>query len=258
MGQVISFSEFDRYHGSISDSKSSIGTLIDTNILVSLSYEVKSNHEEVVGFFSKIESLGIKYYATVNTKAEFLDFHRRLLMTENLRDMIDPSSKWKIASSAKAQIQVQSGQLTRREQQGGDPIFTDTQIKKIKSSFSAGRHSGQSGWLSLCSSLLTGRLQETEAALLEHGIEYISQHESSQTDLFQKRIDWPGARSLSEQTCLSISDSMILNALQCSRFPFMISSDFDIGYAALASLEIKDVVVPDSLAKKYREYHFDH
>lgn len=49
---------------------------------------------------------------------------------------------------------------------------------------------------------------------------------------------------------------MILNAFQCSRFPFIVSADFDLGYAALASKILKDVVMPDRIAKKYREYHF--
>ena len=60
-----------------------------------------------------------------------------------------------------------------------------------------------------------------------------------------------------EATCLGLADAMIINAFQCSRFPFIISSDFDIGYAVLASKELKDVVMPDSVAKKYRDYHFD-
>ncbi|OFZ19587.1 MAG: hypothetical protein A2Z20_06425 [Bdellovibrionales bacterium RBG_16_40_8] len=68
-------------------------------------------------------------------------------MTENLLDMIDSSSAWRFPAKAKAQIQYQSGQLKRREQLGGDPIFTDSQIKSIKSSFSAKRFSGHDGWL---------------------------------------------------------------------------------------------------------------
>jgi len=49
---------------------------------------------------------------------------------------------------------------------------------------------------------------------------------------------------------------MILNAFQCSRLPFIVSTDFDIGYAVLASKGLKDVVMPDSVAKKYRDYRF--
>ena len=49
---------------------------------------------------------------------------------------------------------------------------------------------------------------------------------------------------------------MILNVFQCGQFPFIVSCDFDIGYAVLASGAMKEVVMPDSVAKKYREYHF--
>ena len=91
----------------------------------------------------------------------------------------------------------------------------------------------------------------------DRGVQYISQHDELQKELFHTIIDWPGAIELSEQTSLGLADAMILNAAQCSRFPFIISSDFDIGYAALASSELKNVVVPDSVAKKYRSYHFE-
>ncbi|MGK5085147.1 hypothetical protein WDW37_17810 [Bdellovibrionota bacterium FG-1] len=85
---------------------------------------------------------------------------------------------------------------------------------------------------------------------------YISQHQAPQKDLFSNSIDWPAARTISEQSCLRLSDAMVLNAFQCSRFSFMVSTDFDVGYAALASNELKDVVMPDSVAKVYRDYHF--
>jgi len=34
-------------------------------------------------------------------------------------------------------------------------------------------------------------------------------------------------------------------------------SDGSVGYAALASKELQDVVMPESVARKYREYHFE-
>jgi hypothetical protein len=187
-----------------------------------------------------------------------LDFYRRFIMTQNLRDAVDIYSSFKLTANAKTQIQYQSGQLRRREQShGSDPVFNDTQIKAIKSAFSAGYFSGNTGWLSLCNSVLADQLEVAETALSDYGVEYISQHELSQKDFFQKKIDWPDARKIAEHTCLGLSDAMILNAFQCSHFPFIVSSDFDIGYAVLASKELKDVVMPDSVAKKYRDYHFD-
>ena len=262
MGKVVPFSEFKAYYSAIrSNGDFAKGAILDTNILISLTYEVKTNHEEVATFFQEClapeRDQGFRFFTTVNTRSEFLDFNRRLVMTENLRDVIDEKSEWKIPARAKTQIQYQSGQLKRREQQGGDPVLNDTQIKTIKSTFSAEKFSGNAGWLTLCYDFLADRLDEFEGHLSAYGVEYISQHESAQRDLFQKKIDWPEAKRIAETTCLGLSDAMIINAFQCSRFPFIVSSDFDIGYAVLASKELKDVVMPDSVAKKYRDYHFE-
>lgn len=261
MGQVIPFSEFASYFAAIRLDKAVQGTILDTNILISLTYEVKSNHEEVMAFLmdhlAPMRDGGFRLFTTVNTRSEFLDFNRRLLMTENLRDAIEDKSSWKIPAKAKTQIQYQSGQLKRRETQGGDPVFNDTQIKAIKSAFSAGKFSGNASWLTLCEDFLSGQLEFAETNLANMGVEYISQHEESQKEFFHTKIDWPGAKWIAEATCLGLSDAMIINAFQCSRFPFLVSTDFDIGYAVLASKGLKDVVMPDSVAKKYRDYHFD-
>ena len=262
MGLVVPFSEFKAYFAAIRGKPDFVrGTILDTNILISLTYEMKKNHEEVAAFFQEClvpeRDHGFHIFTTVNTRSEFLDFYRRLVMTENLRDVIDEKSTWKIPAKAKAQIQYQSGQLKRREQQGGDPVFNDTQVKTIKSTFSAENFSGNAGWLTLCEDFLELRLDEFEDHLAAYGIEYISQHEPTQKDLFQKKIEWPDAKRIAESTCLGLSDAMTINAFQCSRFPFVVSSDFDLGYAVLASKELKDVVMPDSVARKYRDYHFE-
>lgn len=259
MGRVIAFSEFTSYMKDLSKGTSEFvrGTILDTNILISLTYEIKSDNDAVIDFVDGLEDHRIKLFTTVNTRSEYLDFNRRMTMTERLRGMLAEGSKWKISSVARAQIQSQSGQLTRTEQHGGDPVFSDRQLKKIKSAFSAGNHSGNAGWLKLCDAVLSGELDRAEEDLNIRGINYFSQHEPLQKDYFHTKIEWPEAKRLAEVTCLGLSDAMIINAFQCSRFPFMVSRDFDIGYAVLSSKELKDVVVPDSVAKKYRNYHFD-
>lgn len=257
MGRVIAFSEFTPYLKTILRGDYAQGTILDTNILISLTYEIKSDFDEVNDFVDRLIDERFLLFTTVNTKSEFLDFQRRLFMTEHLRGSIESEAGWKISSASRAQIQVQSGQLKRSEQQGADPVFSDRQLKKIKSAFSAGNHSGHQGWMKLCEGVLSGRLDEAEAALSRNGIQYISQHEPNQKDLFLKKIDWPDAKRIAELTCLGLSDAMILNAFQCSRFPFIVSADFDLGYAALASKEMRDVIMPDSVAKKYRDLHFD-
>ena len=50
---------------------------------------------------------------------------------------------------------------------------------------------------------------------------------------------------------------MILNAFQCSHCPFIVSMDFDVGYAVLADARSKDTIMPDRLAAEYCHYHFN-
>lgn len=263
MGRVVSFSEFAQYRKELNARPEfSSGTIFDTNILIALHYENSRLNDEVGDFFQNhllpAKTSGFKFYTTVNTRSEFLDFARRLLMTEHLVDLADVPRGLRIPQAAKTQIQYQHGLVLKRQRDhGSDPVYADSQIKKIKSVFSAGRHSGQSGWLELCDAIMQGKLDRFEDDLNAFGIQYISQHEPSQTNLFSKKIDWPEAKRISEKTCLGLSDSMIINAFQCSRFPFMVSADFDIGYSVLASNELRDVVMPDSVASKYRTFHFD-
>ena len=133
---------------------------------------------------------------------------------------------------------------------------SDVQLKKIKKEFSAGPHSGQLAWLEFCEEFLSGRLQELERDLRDSGIEYVSQNEPSQSHLFHTKIDWPEAMEISEKTGVSFSDSMILNAFQCSSCPFIVSMDFDVGYAVLADPRMKDAIMPDRIANEFRHYHF--
>ena len=233
MGAVVPFSDLPDYLKRIekAESRPIKATILDTNVLITAAYEVRDEHGDVTRMLDTLVSNGYRLFATVNTKAEFLEFQRRLILTENLLDSIDENSKVKLPKSARARILSLKGTVSSAT--ASDPekdfIFSDPQLKKIKKEFSAGDHSGQSGWLELCRLFLAGRIRSAESELADRGIEYISQHESSQKDLFHARIDRPLAVLLSEKTGVSFSDSMILNAFQWSRCPFIVSMDFDVG-----------------------------
>lgn len=126
---------------------------------------------------------------------------------------------------------------------GADPVFSDGQLKNIKRAFSAGQE------------ILSGRLHETEGLLDARGIEYMSPHDTT-GEVFEKQLEWDEAIKISEATNISMSDAMILNALQSTKCPFIVSLDFDIGYAALSSSGMKDVIMSDENAKGFRDYHF--
>ncbi len=260
MGRVIPFSQFERYlQVKAAEPGYCPGTILDTNILVSLTYEVKKDHDEVLGFLSSIEHYELPYYSTVTTRSEYLDFHRRLRLTEKLLDVAADDGQLRLSRAERAEIKTKEGLLNSRikRKPGSDPVFSDSDLKDIKKVFSAGAFSGNAGWLAICDAAMRGWLEATETRLTEYGVTYISQHDEAQKPLFHKRIDWPEARSISESSGLGLSDSMILNALRCSRFAFAVSTDFDLGYAVLADINgTKDVVMPDSKAAEYKGYHF--
>lgn len=259
MGQVIPFSEVNGYIDSLHASDAAVHAILDTNILAALTYEVKPNHEKVTDLMFQLESKGVGLFATVNTKQEFVDFHRRLLLTENLLDITDAHSKVKIHREAKQQIQrAHASIMSRHKTHGSDPIFSDTQIKDIKREFSAGSHSGHMGWLSFCVVYLKLQLLDIEQRLEDRGITYLSPNDSTQAAYFTTSpLRWPDAIGLVCHTGISMTDAMILNCLRSSTCQFVVSTDFDLGFAVLADATFnKAVVMPDDMCREFRHYHF--
>lgn len=53
--------------------------------------------------------------------------------------------------------------------------------------------------------------------------------------------------TLSEETGLGSNDAMILNVLDSSTFPLVISADYDLAYGVLKLQNNKTILVPDSI-----------
>jgi hypothetical protein len=257
MGAVFSFAESKKYFASLKPAP--LRAILDTNILASLTYEVKSDHEVVSYLISELSALGVEFFATVNTKQEFLDFHRRVILTENLIDIADAGSKVNIPKSAKLEIQSANASMkSKTAKSGGDPIFNDTQIKKIKAEFSAGNHSGHLGWLKFCEAYLNPKLSMIEDGLEEIAVTYLSPNEPAQASYFTAKLEWKEAVAMTKLAGQSMTDSMILNCLKNSICQVVITTDFDMGFAMLADKSLNKVaIVPDEMSKEFKHYHFN-
>lgn len=257
MGRLIAFSELEDYLQQLDSGDSIVkASILDTNIIISSTYEIKRDYDEVIEVLDRISAAGYRMLTTVNTRSEFLEFQRRLILTENLLDSIAPTSNLNLSKSARAAIQSSKGILAVAQGRGSDPVFGDRTIKEIKKAFSAGSHSGYRGWMAISELFLKGQLEQADQLLAERGIEYLSQNASNQKHLFHKLIDWPEANRISEETGMGFFDAMILNALFCSVCPFILSSDFDIAYAIRAANTDKVAVVPDDIVREFRFFHF--
>lgn len=258
MGRVIPFSDLKNHLTHLKKANAPKGTILDTNVLISSSYELSPDSEEVSKILDILGDEDYRLFATVNTRSEYLEFQRRLILTEALFDSIDEYSELRITSRVRAKIQTLKGSLKTSVSSDPDKleVFNEVQLKKIKREFSAGPHSGQKGWLEICDTYLKNQIAIADQDLFDRGVEYISPNDRAQTELFEKNINWLDAITLCENSGTSFSDSMILNALKSSKLLFIVTLDFDIGYAALSDPNMKDVVVPDRLFKEFKSYHF--
>ena len=62
------------------------GFLVDTNILVSATYDLDKFHDDSADFIEKIINKNIPLYCNVNIRSEFLEIHRRILFSEAILD----------------------------------------------------------------------------------------------------------------------------------------------------------------------------
>jgi len=67
--------------------------------------------------------------------------------------------------------------------------------------------------------------------------------------LSSKKITWENAISICSDIGAGFSDSMILNALQCTTLPFAISLDSDLAYSVMSNPSLKDVLMPDEVVE---------
>lgn len=249
MGQVIPFSEIDIY---LENLKNKNGCLVDTNFLIALSEEHHPFNEDAQFLFEKLAEHEIKLYCTLTNRTEFIDFQRKLIITETLMGMLSPVSKWKISAATRKLLNTQKGWIDNLAKEDELPLLTDKRIKDCKKEFLPKTQSGQIGWIEICKEFLTGQLLEVWNTLSESlQLNYIEMRTGESDRYFAKPLEWEKMYSLAEETCLASSDAMILNVLNSSVFPFMISADYDMAYGVLKGSESKTILVPDALFRRH-------
>lgn len=245
MGRCLPFSEIDIY---LREGSKPSGCLADTNFLVAIGDKDHHFYEDAQFFFEKLASYDIPISVSVSARAEFIDYKRRVIVTEALMGMLVPTSKWQISSVVREVLKKQKGWIDNQADLESEPYLTDARIKLCKQTFLPKNHSGQIGWLRFCLEYLDGRLVKAWDQLVDDLIlNYVDMRAEDSKFLFRKDLLWTEMYRLSEETALGSQDAMILNLLNSSVFPFVVTSDFDLAYSVLASTEEKVAFVPDNL-----------
>jgi hypothetical protein len=247
LGICLPFSEIDKYLSTLSGD---IGCLADTSFLIAIADEEHHFHDDALFLQEKLANYDVRIFVSVTARSEFIDFHRRVIISETLMDMLAPSSKWRISAAVREVLRKQKGWIDNqmRSEDAGEPYLTDSRIKLCKQIFLPKSQSGQIGWTELCREYLSGRLLSAWTEIVDAlQLNYIDMRSTDSAELFRKPLQWESMYRLAEESALGSQDAMILNLLDSSVLPFVVTMDFDLAYGAMLSSQDKGALVPDNL-----------
>lgn len=249
MGTALPFSDIDVFLQQVDGSK---GCLIDTNLLIALNDSEHAFHDDAAFLIERLAQHDVPIYATVTARSEFIDYQRRVIVTEYLMDVYAQASKWKISNSTRDVLKSQRGWLDNELGRDREAVLTDSRIKECKQAFKPKEHSGQIGWVKFCQEFLLGKLlahwnQISEVLRLR----YIDMRSDDTKALFRKDLRWEDMYRLMEESAMGSGDAMIVNVLDCSVLPFAVTADYDLAYGTLLSTDDKTILVPDSLYRRH-------
>lgn len=256
MSQVLPFSSIDQYLKCL--KAPAAGCLVDTQFLIAATEELHPFFEDAGFLFEKLAEYQIPVFTTVTTRSEYVDIRRRFIITEALMGMLASSSKWKISANVQKVLRAQKTWIDTQAAKDSLPLLTDTRIKDCKECFMPRTQSGQIGWVQLCHEYLDGQLLDAWNVLVDKlKLNYLDMRSENVSELIPDKLAWEKMYAISEKTCLSSSDSMLVNVLYSSNFPFVVSADFDIAYSVLADSGDKTALIPDNLHyKKIKSLRF--
>ena len=236
-----------------------LNIIIDSNILIANFDQDHTNHKLVSEFIDELEACAeVNYFTTVTTKAEYLDYQRRRLLTEGIFSLSSLPNVELLTDSKQViyQMKMRRGKRVADEAKrvGHDEenfnssvnYLRDSELKEVKKSFRARDVQNEIGWLKLCELFLVNNIEEQEI-LIDEFCTYLSAHDEKQAHLFNNRkIEWKNATSLSATTGMGYSDALILNMFSETNMDYIITLDYDLVYAVSVCAKDKTVVLPDS------------
>ena len=131
MSEVLGYSEFL----STLNKKPSLkhGLIVDTNVLISATYDSDNFFEPTAQFFDYLIEQEIPIYCNVSVRAEFLEIHRRIIFTEALIDFFRDIDRTLLPTDVSAQLGKWSANNKRRIDEQRPPLrLSEADIKKIK------------------------------------------------------------------------------------------------------------------------------
>lgn len=226
------------------------GVVVDTNVLISATYDSDIFYDETKEFLSFIAEHAIPLFCNVNVRAEFLEIHRRIIFSEALFDFNDAIEKAKLPIPLASQLGKWSKSNKTRKSQGKPPLrLSEADLKWVKLELMKIKDSKKDLWAVLCDSRIGNKLSYLwEKTIEELGLNFLSLRKEDQAQHLSEAPDWDATIQLIEQHGVSSADAMILNMFLVSKFDALITSDIEVALT-LRRLNPPDKIcfIPDAI-----------
>lgn len=211
-----------------------LGIIIDTNILVSATYDLDIFHEQAFDFLGLIIEEEIPVYCNVNVRAEFLEAHRRIIFSEAILDFEEDCNKSLLPAELASLLTNYKNRVLRRrrERPESPPVkLSEAEIKEFKILMVKVQGTKNNLWTELCEEKIDNKLDmvwdNTANAL---GLNFLSLRQEEREKHLNEKPEWGDVTRLMSKHGVSSSDAMILNMFFVSKFEVIASSDKDIGF----------------------------
>ena len=206
------------------------GIMVDTNILVSATYDFDVFFEKTNDLLNLIVENNIPLYCNVNVRAEFLEIQRRIAFTEALLSFEAVTKRSSLSVELSKRLSsIRSNQM-KREVDGRKPLrLSESEIKDFKNLMIQENTSKGNLWLKFCKDHVGNILYDIwDNVVDDFGLNFLSLRAEDQENHIESPPSWESAVGLMSAEGLSSSDAMIVNMFLSSKFEAIASSDVEI------------------------------
>lgn len=257
--------------------------IVDANVLIASRDKKHKDNKFVREFIEKLSAITneVTFFTTVTTKAEFLEYYRRKILTESILDIynknkvnqiISDAAKLEIEKQVRARNQRQNREIEKQSSIRSDlndqwveaddldveefsidaNYFRDSEIKAIKKSFRGRDVQNEQGWISFCEDQLLEKIHAFEKLLDEMCFYLTTRDEVSKKYFVKNEIEWRMATQICGETGMGYSDAMILNMANHTTIKHILTLDFDLIYGGHISSKDKILLTPTERLKNYK------
>lgn len=206
------------------------GLVVDTNVLVSTTYDADKFFDETTEFLDLVCENAIPLFCNMNVRMEFLEIHRRIVFTEVLLDFASVVDRALIPSELTKKMHSWGTRNEKAKKEGRAPLrLSEAELKEVKFALSGISDGHRDLWTVLCVDRIGNKLGKVwEQAEVELGLNFLGLRKEDQPAGTTKTPEWPETIKLVEQEGLSSSDAAIVNAFLSSGYDAFLTSDQEV------------------------------